>query len=128
MGEKRKWKSEKSWMITWILLLILTVLSICSLFIGAIEIDWKTLLAGGDALALRIFLFGRVPRLLAILCTGVGMSAAGLIMQQLCMNKFVSPSTGATIQSAQFGILLSLVFVPALDTMVSDLEDALLSN
>ena len=34
-------------------------------------------------------------------------------MQQLCMNKFVSPSTGATIQSAQFGILLSLVFFPA---------------
>lgn len=114
MGEKRKWKSEKSWMITWILLLILTVLSICSLFIGAIEIDWKTLLAGGDALALRIFLFGRVPRLLAILCTGVGMSVAGLIMQQLCRNKFVSPTTGATIQSAQFGIVLAMVFVPSM--------------
>lgn len=63
---------------------------------------------------LQIFLLARVPRLLAILCTGVGMSAAGLIMQQLCMNKFVSPSTGATIQSAQFGILLSLVFLPGL--------------
>ena len=35
-------------------------------------------------------------------------------MQQLCMNKFVSPSTGATIQSAQFGILLSLVFLPGI--------------
>lgn len=63
---------------------------------------------------LQIFLLARVPRLLAILCTGVGMSVAGLIMQQLCMNKFVSPSTGATIQSAQFGILLSLVFLPGL--------------
>ena len=42
------------------------------------------------------------------------MSVAGLIMQQLCMNKFVSPSTGATIQSAQFGILLSLVFIPGI--------------
>ena len=41
------------------------------------------------------------------------MSVAGLIMQQLCMNKFVSPTTGATIQSAQFGIMLSLVFMPA---------------
>ena len=37
------------------------------------------------------------PRLLAILCTGIGMSVAGLIMQQLCSNKFVSPTTGATI-------------------------------
>lgn len=63
---------------------------------------------------LKIFLLARIPRLLAILCTGVGMSGSGLIMQQLCMNKFVSPSTGATIQSAQFGILLSLVFLPGL--------------
>lgn len=31
-------------------------------------------------------------------------------MQQLCMNKFVSPTTGATISSAQFGVMLSLVF------------------
>ncbi len=53
-----------------------------------------------------------MPRLLAILCTGVGMSVAGLIMQQLCMNKFVSPTTGATISSAQFGILLALLFMP----------------
>ena len=50
--------------------------------------------------------------MLAILCTGVGMSVAGLIMQQLCMNKFVSPTTGATISSAQFGILLALLFMP----------------
>lgn len=40
------------------------------------------------------------------------MSVAGLIMQQLCMNKFVSPSTGATISSAQFGILIALIFMP----------------
>lgn len=57
-------------------------------------------------------MISRLPRLLAILCTGLGMSVAGLIMQQLCMNKFVSPTTGATISSAQFGILLALLFFP----------------
>ena len=93
---------------------MLLVLSVCSLFVGVIDIDIKTLLAGGDSMELKIFLLARLPRLLAILCTGVGMSVAGLIMQQLCMNKFISPSTGATIQSAQFGILLSLVFIPTL--------------
>lgn len=40
------------------------------------------------------------------------MSVAGFIMQQLCMNKFVSPTTGATISSAQFGISLALLFMP----------------
>ena len=92
----------------------LLFVSVLSLFIGVMEIDWRSLLSGGSGMELRIFLLARVPRLLAILCTGVGMSVAGLIMQQLCMNKFVSPSTGATIQSAQFGILLSLVFLPAI--------------
>ena len=96
------------------LAIALGILSILSLFVGVIDIDWSTLLSGGDGMELQIFLLSRIPRLLAILCTGIGMSVAGLIMQQLCMNKFVSPSTGATIQSAQFGILLSLVFVPAI--------------
>ena len=93
---------------------LLLILSVLSLFVGVTDMDPNALLFGGDSMALKIFLLARVPRLLAILCTGIGMSAAGLIMQQLCMNKFVSPSTGATIQSAQFGILLSLVFFPAI--------------
>ena len=92
----------------------LLILSLISLFVGVIDIDWNMLMSGGDGMELKIFLLSRIPRLLAVLCTGVGMSVAGLIMQQLCMNKFVSPSTGATIQSAQFGILLSLVFIPSI--------------
>ncbi len=92
----------------------LLIISVLSLFVGVIDIDLNTLLFGGNGMELKIFLLARIPRLLAILCTGVGMSVSGLIMQQLCMNKFVSPSTGATIQSAQFGILLSLVFIPTI--------------
>lgn len=69
-------------------------------------------LFSGDVEQIEIFVISRLPRLLAILCTGVGMSVAGLIMQQLCMNKFVSPTTGATISSAQFGILIALLFMP----------------
>ena len=69
-------------------------------------------LLAGDAEQFQLFLISRLPRLLAILCTGMGMSVAGLIMQQLCMNKFVSPTTGATLASARFGILLALLFLP----------------
>lgn len=91
--------------------LVLLILSITSLFIGVLDMEISGL-AGGNAEQIRILLISRLPRLLAILCTGVGMSVAGLIMQQLCMNKFVSPTTGATISSAQFGILLALLFMP----------------
>lgn len=103
----------KTYRSTLLLAAALLLVAAASLFVGVLDIQPGTLL-GGDGMALKVFLLARLPRLLAILCTGVGMSVAGLIMQQLCMNKFVSPSTGATIQSAQFGILLSLVFFPAL--------------
>jgi iron complex transport system permease protein len=69
-------------------------------------------LLGGDFEQMEILLISRLPRLLAVLCTGTGMSVAGLIMQQLCMNKFVSPTTGATISSSQLGILLAMIFMP----------------
>ena len=87
------------------------ILSVCSLFVGVLDIRPSDLFTG-NVETWEIFLISRLPRLLAILCTGIGMSVAGLIMQQLCMNKFVSPTTGATISSAQFGILLALLFAP----------------
>ena len=101
----------KKYYTTIFLTIILILISAVSLFIGVLEVEPAALLSG-DTEPLEIFLISSLPRLLAILCTGVGMSVAGLIMQQLCMNKFVSPTTGATISSAQFGILMALLFLP----------------
>lgn len=97
---------------TLLLTALLLVISVISLFVGVIDISPQELLSGNLHLW-NIFWVSRLPRLLAILSTGMGMSVAGLIMQQLCSNKFVSPTTGATISSAQFGILLALLFMPA---------------
>lgn len=92
---------------TLLLTILILIFSIISLFIGVIDI--RDIL-NGNFEKLDILLISRIPRLLAIICTGIGMSVSGLIMQKLCMNKFVSPSTGATIASAQFGVLLSLIW------------------
>ena len=109
---------DKGWLSTVILGVLLAGLSVTSLFVGATNIDFSTLFSGGEGIEMKIFFLGRIPRLLAIICTGVGMSVAGLIMQQLCMNKFVSPTTGATIQSAQFGIALAMLFFPTMGLWV----------
>ena len=101
----------KRYTTTLLLAVGLVFLSVISLFVGVIDLDVPSLLSGNWD-QWEIFFLSRLPRLLAILCTGVGMSVAGLIMQQLCMNKFVSPTTGATISSAKFGILLALLFMP----------------
>ena len=94
-----------------LLAFLLAVLSVVSLFIGVMDMQLSELFDGNSE-QLRILLISRLPRLLAILCTGIGMSVAGLIMQQLCMNKFVSPTTGATISSAELGILMAMLFMP----------------
>lgn len=101
----------KKYRLTIILAAVLLILSVCSLFVGVLDVNVNGLISG-DSEQWKVFLISRLPRLLAILCTGIGMSVAGLIMQQLCMNKFVSPTTGATISSAQFGILIALLFMP----------------
>lgn len=102
---------SKSYFSTVMLFVLLLILSFISLFVGVIDIKISDLFIGG--VSYELFFITRLPRLLAILCTGIGLSVAGLIMQQLCMNKFVSPSTGATLSSAKFGICLALVFLPA---------------
>ena len=96
---------------TIILVALLVILSIVSIFVGVLDVNLSGLFLG-DTEQLEILVISRLPRLLAILCTGIGMSVSGLIMQQLCMNKFVSPTTGATITSAQLGILIALLFMP----------------
>ena len=75
------------------------------------EVSLTSLIAG-DPEAIGILLASRLPRLLATILAGAGLSIAGLIMQQLCANKFVSPTTGATIASAQLGILVAFAFMP----------------
>ena len=64
------------------LFIMLAIQSLLSLFIGVADLDLSSLLQGDDGQWMTL-LASRAPRLLAILCTGAGMSAAGLITQQL---------------------------------------------
>ena len=66
----------------WLLIVVAIILSFISLFIGAIDITVSDLLQG-KADEVEIFLISRVPRLMAIILAGAGMSIAGLIMQSL---------------------------------------------
>ena len=92
------------------------VLSVISLFIEAKTLSVKDLLNGGET-EVMVFMLSRIPRLISILITGMALSVSGLIMQQITRNKFVSPSTAATMDSAKFGILVSMIFLPGLPVM-----------
>jgi iron complex transport system permease protein len=94
----------------WMLIIAAIVLSFVSLFIGAIDIKISDLLDWNSDKT-QIFLVSRVPRLMAIILAGAGMSIAGLIMQSLSRNKFVSPTTAGTLDAAKLGILISMLFL-----------------
>lgn len=93
----------------WIFLLIL--LSVISLFLGVSSVTMRGLFNLEDS-QWQIFLDSRVPRLVSILIAGASLSICGLVMQQFSRNRFVSPTTAGTMDSARLGILLAILFFP----------------
>jgi len=92
-------------------LAIFALLCVTSLLVGARQLEWS-----GDAwLTLTA---SRLPRLAALVLTGVGLSVCGVILQHLVRNKFVEPATSGGLDAAKLGILLSLALVPAASVAV----------
>lgn len=98
------------------LLLALIVLSFTSLFIGAHNLSPLDLL-NLDDIKTRVLLVSRIPRLLSLLLAGMSMGVCGLIMQQLTQNRFVSPTTAGTLDSARLGILVSMLLFASASTL-----------
>jgi iron complex transport system permease protein len=92
------------------------MLSLASLFIGAGDITAMDILRLEDS-KVELLLISRIPRLASIIIAGMGMSIAGLIMQQISRNKFVSPTTAATVDSSRLGILVGMILIPGVGTL-----------
>lgn len=99
-----------------IVLLLVVMLSLASLFIGAGDITAMDILLLEDS-KVELLLISRIPRLASIIIAGMGMSIAGLIMQQISRNKFVSPTTAATVDSSRLGILVGMILIPGAGTL-----------
>jgi len=79
------------------------------MFIGVVDLSPSNLL-NLDENQKNILLNSRLPRTFAIILAGVALSVAGLLMQQLTRNKFVSPTTAGTMDFAKFGVLIAMIF------------------
>lgn len=88
---------------------VLLVLCGVSLLVGAREIDLLSL----DSDAWLTLTASRLPRLAALVLTGVGLAVCGVILQHLLRNKFVEPGTTGGLDAAKLGILMSLGVAPA---------------
>ncbi len=54
----------------------------------------------------------RLPRTIALVLAGIGMSISGLVMQQITQNRFVSPTTAGTLEAAKLGLLFAFLMIP----------------
>lgn len=90
----------------------LLVGAFASLAVGVVDLELSDLLTFQLTEQQRqILVLSRIPRLIAILLAGAALSVAGLIMQRITQNRFVSPSTSGTVECAVLGILIAtLVF------------------
>ena len=102
------------------ILLVLFLLSALSIFIGVKDLVLQALFQG-DSQQWLILATTRIPRTVSLILAGATMSICGLIMQQLTQNKFVSPTTAGTMDSARLGILLVMLFLPNASTTVRTL-------
>lgn len=85
---------------------LLAVLAAASLFVGVGDVTPAGLFDGRGE-DVRLLVESRLPRLLAILLAGTAMSVAGLVMMHITANRFVSPSTAGTTESATLGVLVA---------------------
>lgn len=91
--------------------MILVIAAVSSLFIGVQSIAIEDIFQLTQTQKLVLW-STRVPRTVSLIIAGATSSVCGLIMQQLTQNKFVSPTTAGTMDSARLGILVAMVFFP----------------
>ncbi|WP_078593034.1 ABC transporter permease [Evansella clarkii] len=104
----------------WYLVAALIIMSFISLFLGVHNISPLDIFQLTEEQR-EILLVSRLPRLISIIIAGMGMSICGLIMQQLTRNKFVSPTTAGTMDSARLGVLVSLMLFASASPFVKAL-------
>lgn len=99
------------------LFIVLIILSFLSVFIGVEDVSPFDVMNWTER-EIEILVVSRIPRLMSILIAGMSLSICGMIMQQLSRNKFVSPTTAGTMDSARFGILMSMMFFAGASSFV----------
>lgn len=86
-----------------------------SLLVGARQMAWSEVFVGSGDTWLTLTA-SRLPRLAAVVLTGVGLAVCGVILQHIVRNKFVEPATSGGLDAAKLGILVALTLAPAAGT------------
>ena len=95
------------------MLVAVVAVGVACLFVGSSDMSFgdalNALLGSGNHAQSRIIWRIRVPRVLAAVIAGAGLSVAGLVMQTTLNNAMASPSTLGVSNAAVFGANLSII-------------------
>lgn len=97
--------------------MILVIVSIVSLFVGVADISLLDLIYWNSE-KVELIVISRIPRTMALILAGIGMSISGVIMQQMTQNKFVAPTTAGTLEAAKMGLLVFFILVPTTSSIM----------
>ena len=113
MKEALQKNRRKNAMVIIILVISVITLGFVCLFVGSSHMSIKecfdALFGKGSAAQVRIIQNIRIPRVLAAIIAGAGLSVAGLIMQTNLNNPMASPATLGVSNAAVFGANLSII-------------------
>lgn len=103
---------KKIWTVAVLAVAVLAAAIVC-LFVGSshmtLQEGMQALFGKGTASNVRILRNIRIPRVLAAIIAGAGLSVSGLIMQSTLNNAMASPSTLGVSNAAVFGANLSII-------------------
>ncbi len=106
-------KRRKETLVIILLAAAMLTLAFVSLFVGSSRMTVRDCLAAlmkkGSAAQVRILWNIRIPRMLAAVIAGAGLSLSGLVMQTNLNNPMASPSTLGVSNAAVFGANLSII-------------------
>jgi len=106
-------KNRRNRLVILALLIATLAVGLLCLFVGSSNMTffegWMALLGRGTDAHMRIIWNIRIPRVLAAIIAGAGLSVSGLIMQTTLNNTMAAPSTLGVANGAVFGANLSII-------------------
>ncbi len=91
--------------------IVLAMLALCSLFIGVADLSPSGIFRMNSE-QIDILSISRIPRLCSVIVAGASLSVAGLIMQRITRNRFVSPTTAGTMEWCKLGVMAAIICMP----------------
>jgi len=132
VGEEYRKYARRKFLVIGAIGLLTLVLAVVAMGLGSADLSpgrvLRALVGLADERTEQIILHIRLPRVIAALVAGMGLSAAGCVMQNLLVNPLASDYTLGVSQGAAFGAAVGIVALGAGTIQSSSMDAVLISS